>query len=91
MDLSLSKEWNKFAQANLHLKKKKKKSAGREWIVKRSPKNLACEEKATTNSDGGTAATPAEHPVSFTFTVASTKLNSVNARVFTTLCVYQLE
>ena len=47
VDWSWHKEWNQCARANLHLQKKKK-SAGREWIVEDSPKILAHAEKATT-------------------------------------------
>ena len=40
------KRWNLYAQADLRLlKKKKKKTAGGEWIVEPSPKNLAMEGK----------------------------------------------
>ena len=41
VDWSWPTEWNLRAQANLHFEKKKKKSAGGEWMVEHSPKILA--------------------------------------------------
>ena len=39
--------WNWCAWSDLYFKKKKKKTAGGEWIIKPSPQILACEEKVT--------------------------------------------
>ena len=50
VDCSWPKEWNWCVLAHLNYKKKKKKSADGEWIVKHSPQILARKENATTTT-----------------------------------------